>query len=408
MVSEQPGPPSASPPSGDHTPSRAWSAGRGLRVVVLRGVPVYVSPVALLFAVIVAASAMPGYRDRLPDLSDSALEALAVSLAILFLISLLLHELGHCFTALAMSLNVDAVTLYGFAGFTEIRPEPPTPLREFLVAVSGPVVNLVLGGLALGLRVPLGDDGIAGTLLFDIGRVNIALGILNLLPGLPLDGGRVTSSAVWRATRSRLKGTQAGAVVGLIIAAGFVIVGLASANSGEGLWWLVLAGFLGSGALQSLRQARVRDRVPGLTVRDLVRRALVVESDAMPLAEALRRAQEIRALGIVAIDSVGRPSSVMVGAAADAVPEARRPWLPLASVSKRVDADNTISAQLSGDDLLERLSATPASEYVVVEPAADGNAPQVLGVLATIDVAAKLDPAGAKRAAAKGGPVSAR
>jgi hypothetical protein len=306
-----------------------------------------------------------------------------------------------------MSLQVDAVTLYGFAGFTEIRPEPPTPFREFLVAVSGPVVNLVLGAIAFGLRIPFGDHGVAGTLLFDIGRVNIALGILNLLPGLPLDGGRVTSSAVWRATRSRLKGTQAGAVVGLIIAAGFVIMGLATANSGQGLWWLVLAGFLGSGALQSLRQARVRERVPGLTVRDLVRRSLVVDSDAMPLAEALRRAQEIGALGIVAIDALGRPSTVMVGASADAVPDNRRPWVPLASVSRRVDPDNTIPADLSGDELLERLSATPASEYVVVEPAVDGAAPQVLGVLATIDVAARLDPAGARRAAAKGGPVSA-
>lgn len=406
-MSEQPGPSSAPEPSGDRAPSRAWSAGRGLRVAVLRGVPVYVSPVAALFAVIVAASAAPGYRDRLPDLSDTALEALAVSLAVLFLISLLLHELGHCFTALAMSLKVDAVTLYGFAGFTEIRPEPPTPFREFLVAVSGPVVNLLLGALALGLRLPFGEDGVAGTLLFDIGRVNIALGILNLLPGLPLDGGRVTSSAVWGATRSRLKGTQAGAIGGLIIAAAFVIVGLATANSGEGLWWLVLAGFLGSGALQSLRQARVRERVPGLTVRDLIRRTLIVESDAMPLGEALRRAQEIGALGIVAIDTLSRPSSVMVGAAADAVPEARRPWVPLASVSRRVEPDNTIPADLSGDELLERLSATPASEYVVVEPATDGAPPKVLGVLATIDVAARLDPAGARRAAAKGGPVSA-
>lgn len=406
-MSEQPGPASAPQPSGDRTPSRAWSAGRGLRVAVLRGVPVYVSPVAALFAVIVAASATPGYRDRLPNLSDGALQALAVSLAILFLVSLLLHELGHCFTALAMSLKVDAVTLYGFAGFTEIRPEPPTPFREFLVAVSGPVVNLLLGALALGLRLPFGEHGVAGTLLYDVGRVNIALGILNLLPGLPLDGGRVTSSAVWGATRSRLKGTQAGAVVGLIIAAAFVIIGLATANSGAGLWWLVLAGFLGSGALQSLRQARVRERVPGLTVRDLVRRTLNVESDSIPLGEALRRAQEIGALGIVVVDALGRPRSVMVGAAADAVPDTRRPWVPLASVSRAVDDDNTIPADLSGDELLERLSATPASEYVVVEPAIQGAPPQVLGVLATIDVAARLDPAGARRAAAKGGPVSA-
>jgi hypothetical protein len=89
------------------------------------------------------------------------------------------------------------------------------------------------------------------------------------------------------------------------------------------------------------------------------------------------------------------------------VPENRRPWVPLASVSRAVDDDNTIPADLSGDELLERLSATPASEYVVVEPAIQGAPPQVLGVLATIDVAARLDPAGARRAAAKGGPVSA-
>ena len=415
MVSQQPGPDPAPQASAEASRGRAWSAGRGLRVVVLRGVPVYVSPVAALFAVIVAASATPGYQQRLPQLSNTALEAMGVGLAVLFLISLLLHELGHCFTALAMSLKVDAVTVYGFAGFTEIRPEPPTPAREFLVAVSGPLVNLVLGVVALALRAPFGSDGVAGTLLFDLGRVNIALGILNLLPGLPLDGGRVTTSAVWRATHDRVKGTQAGAVVGLLIAGAFLVVGLTTVSSGVGLWWLVLAAFLGSGALQALRQARLRERVPELTVRDLMRRTLIVESDSLPLGEALRRAQEIGALAIAVVDPLGRPSAVMVGAAADAVPAARRPWVSLASVCRRVDDDTTMPAELSGDELLERLAATHGSEYVVVErfvpdqsSGAATERQRVIGVLATIDVAARLDPAGARRAASRGRPVSAR
>jgi Zn-dependent protease len=409
VVSEHPGSTEPVQPPEEAGQGRAWSNGRGLRVLVLHGVPVYVSPVAVLFGVLVAVAAIPGYQERLPRLSDTGLDALGVALAALFLLSLLAHELAHCYTALAMSLSVDSVTVYGFAGFTEIHPEPPTPMREFLVAVAGPMANLVIGVVVLAARLPLATDGVASTLLYDVGRVNIALGILNLLPGLPLDGGRVTTSAVWGATHDRVKGTQAGALVGLALAGGFLLLGLATAASGAGVWWIVLSMFLGSGALQSLRQAKVRARVPDVTVRELLRRAVLVESDATPLGEALRRAQEQGAMGVVVVDGYGRPSAVMSGAAADAVPLARRPWVTLASVCRQVEDDMVLLAELGGDELLGRLAAAPASEYVVVDPAAaDGGSPPVIGVLAAVDVAARLDPGAARRAASRRKPVAAR
>jgi Zn-dependent protease len=368
----------------------------------VREVPVYVSPVALLFAVFVAITAVPGYRDRLPQLSHGQLQSLAFTLALLFLLSLVFHELGHCFAALYFGLRVDAITIYGFAGFTEIRPEPPTPWREFVVAASGPAVNLVLGVAALLVRIPFSSDGVTSTLLFDIGWVNVALGILNMLPGLPLDGGRVATSVVWGVTHNRTRAFQVGAIGGLVVGAVFIVIGLARLGSGGGIFWCLLGLYLGYAAWQTLRQSRVTERLPLIAIPRVMRRAELIQQADLPLSEALRRAQLTGALGVVIVDANNAPVAVMSGSATDAVPPARRPWVPLSSVCRRIDESLIVTDTMSTEGLLERLSQTSASELVVVCGQQD---PQVcvpgavVGVLATVDVLARLDPTAARKAA---------
>jgi CBS domain containing-hemolysin-like protein len=133
-----------------------------------------------------------------------------------------------------------------------------------------------------------------------------------------------------------------------------------------------------------LRQQGLHDRLPHVSARGLSRRALSVPAD-LPLAEAVRRAQEAGARGLVVVDGAGRPTGVVSEAAVSATPLARRPWVSTGSVSRAVQEVQFVPARLAGEALLHRLQQAPASEYIVVD--ADGG---ITGVLATADVAAAL------------------
>ncbi|MGZ6869593.1 MAG: site-2 protease family protein [Frankiaceae bacterium] len=361
----------------------------------IRGAPVYFSPFALLFAVIIGFSYGGYYAKHRPDLSLGAIRLMGAALAILFLASVLVHELGHALTARSMRLRVHAVTIHGFAGFTEYSPEAPTPGREFVVAVSGPVVNLIVGGGTLfAWQFQQDRHSVAALLLLDVARLNIILGVFNLLPGLPLDGGRVTSALVWKLSNNKTLGVRVAAYAGFVVAGLVVVFGAVYLRALD-IWLLLVAAFIVVGAYSNLRVVQVHERVPQVTVAGLVRRTLVIDDERLPLAEAMRRAQEIRALGIVVADTSGRPQSVMVGAAADAVPEGRRPWVSLASVCRRVEPGLLISVDTAGEDLIRHLRAHPASEYVAVDQQG-----RVVGVLAAVDVAARLNVAGTPAAPA--------
>jgi Zn-dependent protease/CBS domain-containing protein len=353
---------------------------------------VYLSPFAPIFALLVGESGVSVARTRLPGVADARVYLLLAAVAVGFLISLVLHELGHALVAQRLRFDVRSVTIFGFAGFTEYKPEARTPGAAFSVSVSGPLVNLVLGGLTTALYTLVPPDTGLGVVLLQLAFINLALGLFNLAPGLPLDGGHVLQAAVWRLTGNRARATRFAAFVGLGVA---VLLGLWAVlgvhQFGPSLITLMLAVWLGTSALASVRAQEVRNRLPGLSAGALARPALPVDAN-LPLAEALRRAQEAGATALVAVDSRGEPVALMNGAAADATPTERRPWVSLTSVSRPLTPELRVSADLSGEDLLGLLQRSPASEYLVV-----GEGGQPLGVLAAVDLVARLDPQAARR-----------
>jgi hypothetical protein len=146
------------------------------------------------------------------------------------------------------------------------------------------------------------------------------------------------------------------------------------------VWGALLASFIWFGATQALQGAKLQQRIPGLSVRALTRRAIPVAAD-LPLAEALRRAAEAGARMIVVVGADGAPTALVNEAAALAIPETRRPWVPVSDVARRIQPDLIVSAELAGQDLVEAISRMPSSEYLVVEPSGE-----IFGVLATADV----------------------
>ncbi|MEN3356383.1 MAG: hypothetical protein V7637_365 [Mycobacteriales bacterium] len=379
---------SAQGQGGPQQPGRAQSA--GLPVGRFFGVPLFFAPSWLIVAVIITVSYSDVVVKNVNNISQAGAYAVSFGFAVLLALSLLAHELGHTAVSLALGTPVRRVVIFLLGGVSEIEKEPQRPAEEYLVAVAGPLVSLALAGLG-GCLLPLAEEGtVAWVVLSLLIWSNLAVAVFNLLPGLPLDGGRLLRAAVWWKSRSRLTGTRAAAwggrgVAGLVLLLGAIMIrpeeGLAFGNLALAV---LLATFIWIGASQSLTAATVTSRLPGLRLAQLIRPALQVPPD-LPIAEALRRAWQTGTRALVVVDSTSRPRAVVSEAHVMAVPEARRPWTPVADVARPVEPGLTLTDSLTGEQLLAALRQLPASEYLVV--GRDGG---IVGVLAAVDVARVL------------------
>jgi Zn-dependent protease len=362
-------------------------------VFTIHRVPVYFSPFSLLILVLFAAQFATLAQDRVTGVANTRSYALGLLAAVITMVCIVLHELGHALVAQRLRFEVDAITVYGFMGVTQFRPEPKTPGRSFLVSVTGPLVNLVIGAAAALAYPYVNPNTSVGFVVFAVAWINIALGAFNLLPGLPLDGGAAFASGVWKVTGDRNQAIRAAAYAGFVVAAGLAVWGLQQTQSGAGGYTLALAVLLALGAASSLKRERVVEKLPGLTAGGVARKAVTVAAN-LPLSEALRQAEAQGVTAIVVADSNGTPWAVMNGAAADAVPADRRPWTTINQVSRPIEDGMRIPEGLGGQELMDRLAATPSSEYLVY--GANG---EPTGVLVMVDFVARLDPAAASRLA---------
>ncbi|WP_427892949.1 M50 family metallopeptidase [Kribbella sp. GL6] len=310
----------------------------------------------------------------------------AFAFVVAFTFSILVHELAHALMAMRFGIGVTEINLGFFAAGTHIEGERKSPLEEFAVSVVGPVASLIVGGLAYFASRAF-DEGVGYVALWELGIANLIVGVTNLLPGLPLDGGWVLRAIVWKLTGNMHTGTVAAAWAGRALA----ILVLAGPVIAEQIWgWqpsiidfviaLLIGFFLWSGSTASLMQARLRRKLPALQVRTLARRAVAVHSGT-PISEAVRIAGEAQAGAVVVIDGDGKPHALVSESAVSAVAPNQRPWTTVSEVSTRIGAGHIIGVNDTGEEILATLREHPASEYLVLD-AAGG----VYGVLATSDV----------------------
>jgi Zn-dependent protease len=364
------------------TPPRQRERRGGVPVGRPLGIPVVLAPSWVLVVVLITWSVAPAFsHPRTPGALDYAAGAGA---ALLFAASVLAHELGHSAISLRLGIPIRRITLYLFGGVAEMEREPPTAAGEYLVAVAGPLVSVFLAATAS--AVARSTTGTPHEMAAYVAFTNGVLAVLNLLPGLPLDGGRVLRAGVWAATGDREQGTRAGVRGGQALALVAAAVGLLRLGAGDsyGLAELLIGAFLWTNATALGRRGEVMQRVTTLDAHALTRPALLVDA-ATPLSEALRRAVET-GKRLLVVDSYGAPSGVINGPALAAVPEKRRPWVSVADVTRPIEPGLMIEDTLTGTGLLDRMRETPASEYVVTAP--DGT---IEGVLSAHDVARVLD-----------------
>ncbi|MFF4329836.1 site-2 protease family protein [Streptomyces sp. NPDC048387] len=359
------------------------------------GVPVYVSPSWFLVAALIT-WVFGDQLDRvLPGLGPVRY-LVSLFFAVAFYASVLVHELAHTIAALRFRLPVRRIQLQFFGGVSEIEKESETPGREFVLAFVGPLLSLALAGIFyLGMNA-VDPASVPGVLLAGLMVSNLLVAAFNLLPGLPLDGGRMLRALVWGITGKPMAGTVAAAWVGRALAV-TVLIGLPLiTRTGvlgnpprdiggmdtvmDALLAAILAAIIWTGAGNSLRMARLREHLPELRARTLTRRAIPVQSTT-PLSEALRRADEAGARALVVVDGLGDPTAIVRETAIASVPAHRRPWVAVSTLAQDLTDGMKVSAELTGEALLDRLRTTPASEYLVIE---DTGA--IYGVLSALDV----------------------
>jgi Zn-dependent protease/CBS domain-containing protein len=268
----------------------------GLRIARVAGIEIHLdASLIIIFFLItfsLAAGLFPAWH---ADWSASLRWGVALAAAVLFFTSVLLHELSHALVGRMHGMEVDRITLFVFGGMANLQGEPPSWRSEFLMAGVGPITSLVLGfgflflaGLQVSPTEAQAEDprkllaalGPTATLLMWLGQINILLALFNLVPGFPLDGGRVLRAILWGATGDRLKATRFASLIGqgfawFLMGAGVaMMLGIRIPIFGTGLvpgLWLAFIGwFLNNAALVSYRQLLVRENLGGVPVRRLM------------------------------------------------------------------------------------------------------------------------------------------
>ncbi len=254
-----------------------------IRLGRIGGVEVRVNwSLLVIFALIVWSLADGVFPSQNPGLSDGLHLAMAIVAAVLFFASLLLHELGHSWVARREGLEIDGITLWLFGGVSEFKTRFPSAGAEFRIAIAGPLVSLGLGVVFVLIALaglPSAVDGVAAWL----GYINLTLLVFNLIPALPLDGGRVLRAALWRRRGDLAWATRIATEIGRGFGYLFIALGIAMfifQGSFSGAWLAFIGWFLLQAATAEARYIATEAALKGLRVRDLmVRNPVTVEGD---------------------------------------------------------------------------------------------------------------------------------
>lgn len=320
----------------------------------------------------------------------------AFAYALLLLFSVLIHELAHAVAAKMYGWPTHKIVLNLWGGHTEFDFSKATPGKALVVAFAGPIANFVLAGLGwlvqLVLPEPTSMAAVAGVLLTNIFIwANVLIGGFNILPGLPLDGGRLVESIVWKSTGNQEKGTVAAGWAGRIIVVVLVVLvlGVPYLRGGQpdlttSLILIVLAGFLWMGASASIKGARIRLRLPNITATTLAEPA-VSAAASCSVAQLWTLRGQFPQEPIVLFGADGRPNAVVDEHALAHVPPHVAASTPATAVARSLSQGAYVPEAASGADLVQYLSQLPDTQYAVVNR--DG---RVTGLLSQAKVVAAI------------------
>jgi Zn-dependent protease/CBS domain-containing protein len=299
--------------------------------------------------------------------------------ALLLFVSVLVHELAHSVVARARGLPVKNITLFVFGGVSNIEKEPGSAGIEFQMAVVGPITSLLIGGLAYVLLLPLGNNtSPLAAILFYIAFSNILLGIFNLLPGFPMDGGRVLRSIIWKINGNLRKATRVASIVGEIFGYLFILIGIWLFFGGDllgGLWIGFIGWFLLSSAQSANTEVVLQSMFRGVTVAEVMSRTPITVPANISLQKLVDEFFLPQGLRSVLVTQVDQLAGLITLGDIRHVPREQWGQVPVGHAMIPLDRLHVVSPQQSLNDVLPLMAGRDVNQLPVVE---DG---RVVGVL---------------------------
>ncbi len=357
----------------------SWEIGRAL------GIPVRVHASWFLVFLFVTSTLATGYLpDTLPGLSSGRYWAMGGIAAVFLFVSVLLHELGHSYVALRYRIPIDQITLFIFGGVAHMRKEAPSPRAEFLIAIAGPIVSFLLGALCLGLvflvELMQEQQATKGFVMLGalLGMVNVQLGLFNLIPGFPLDGGRVLRAGLWAWGKDFYRATKQAAFIGLGFGVLFGLLGMSvimAAMSGalpaamvsNGGWIIFIGMFLFAAALASRRQATLQHTLGAIPVRDLMVQAVVTIPPDSTLEDAVVHYFRPYGYGGFPVMEDGRLRGLLTVEEVQAVPTALWMWRRVDQVMRPVSPSLVVAPGAPVIQAMERMARDGWDRLVVMD-----------------------------------------
>ena len=324
----------------------------------------------LIFGLVTWSLAVGYFPEEYPSLATPAYWILGALTSILFFGSVLVHELAHALVALRNKLPVRAINLFIFGGVAELTQEPRSAGAEFRIAIAGPLSSLGLAALFGGLylldqQIPL----LAAPSIW-LARINLLLALFNLIPGFPLDGGRVLRAAIWWKTDDLRKATQAASVSGQLVAFGFMATGIfiaANGNFFNGLWFIFIGWFLQNAAASSLAQTHMQDSLRGITAAQAMHSEYPRVSGLTPISQLVEESILKNGQRSFLVDEGGQVQGMLTLSDIRAIPERKWGFITTQQIMKPLERLVRVEPTTELTAALQLMEEAKVSQLPVIE-----------------------------------------
>jgi Zn-dependent protease len=351
--------------------------------------------VAALYAWVLADNTFP---HQVPGLSTTAYWVAGVAGALVFFLSLLVHEIGHALVAKDEGIGVRGISLWLLGGVAKLESSPQTPRAEFRIAVVGPLASAACGALLLSVAYVLPDEGLwdlAGHACAWLGVLNLFLAAFNILPAAPLDGGTVLSAIVWWRTGNQSAGMRWAARSGVLVGVALAYAGIRQMNGDDpgnmGIWIVMVGGFIAVNAWQQMRSAPLYQLLDGSTVGTAMYHDPPMGYASMSVADLLRSLpRDTHHQAYPIMGDHGRVTSLLTAGAIRAVPQANWEHLRVSELAFPLERITVVRTDEPLMTAVQKIDGGDVRTGVVVDPTGR--------LVGTIDAEALYQTAEARRA----------
>lgn len=345
-----------------------------IKLGTISGIEVGLNYSWFIIAALIAFSLGEHFHQVNPHWGTSQIWIAALLTAVLFFVTLLLHELSHSLVAQARGLKVKSITLFALGGVSEIQDDATDAKTEFWVAIAGPIASLIIGFGCLAIAVGLGwhrsaEPRTAATaVLVWLGYINIGLAVFNMIPGFPLDGGRVLRSIVWAITKDADGSTRTAARIGQVVAFLFIVYGIWQFFAGAGfggLWMVFIGWFLMDAAKASYAQVNIAAAFRGLRVSQVMSHDCVTVNRGMSLQEFVDT-YLLTGQRCFAVEGHGRLVGLITPRDVGAIPRERWNMTTVREAMRRLEELHVITPDTPVLDALKLMAGNDVNQLPVV------------------------------------------